>query len=459
MPGSRDAEASALVLAIADPAVVVDAGGHVIAWNDAAEREGLAGPDGLGREPGGRLDAADRALATPLALADGGRLLAWAHEADVSPEAIAGEKARILEHLAPGVAHDLINQVGGIQSFLSVIGSGDERDRQLLDETAAKAVATVRSFQDLVRTRRTGATDVAAVTLIDEALAMAAHPLAEVAVTSDVAVDLPALRVEPSDVRQALFALLVNAMDALGWPAARGALRVVARRSDTGVVIAVEDDAATIPPALRDRLFDLRPPSACGRAPLDLAVARHLARTAGGDLRAESGDGRGNRFVLELPSEDAAARRTAHGAGVSTGADGPDPAAFATAARSPSSGAAAILVCDDDDAIRTLIVRVLKRDGVDAVGAADGDAALGVLAERPVTLVVADHHLGSMSGLDLYTRAVELHPKLRGRFVLVSGDAGDASLVTFAREHGLPVVEKPFDVNDLARLVRALAAC
>jgi hypothetical protein len=53
---------------------------------------------------------------------------------------------------------------------------------------------------------------------------------------------------------------------------------------------------------------------------------------------------------------------------------------------------------------------------------------------------------------------VELHPDLRGRFVLVSGDAGDAALVAFAREHGLPVVEKPFDVNDLARLIQVVAA-
>jgi CheY-like chemotaxis protein len=71
--------------------------------------------------------------------------------------------------------------------------------------------------------------------------------------------------------------------------------------------------------------------------------------------------------------------------------------------------------------------------------------------------MVADHHLGAMSGLELYRRAVDLQPGLRDRFVLVSGDAGDGELVAFVREHGLRVVEKPFDVNDLARLIRAAA--
>jgi len=38
------------------------------------------------------------------------------------------------------------------------------------------------------------------------------------------------------------------------------------------------------------------------------------------------------------------------------------------------------------------------------------------------------------------------------------GAFGDPELVAFAHEHGVPVVEKPFDVNDLARHVREAAA-
>ena len=317
----------------------------------------------------------------------------------------------------------------------------------------------MKAFEDLVRTRRTGAADVAPARLIADALAMAAHPLQEVAVAVDVAGDLPDVRAEPGDLRQAFLALVVNALDALGWPVARGALRVDARRSGPRVAISVEDDAAGIPASALPRLFDPRPPREAGRAPLDLAVARHLARQAGGDLRAEVLGVRGNRFVLELPVH-AAGSAPGDGAARADAAS-PEPAPATTGAAPATTGndpgAPTILVCDDDEPIRTLIVRVLRRDGVEALGAASGEAALGLLAERPVALVVADHHLGAMSGLDLYRRAVELRPGLRGRFVLVSGDAGDAALVAFAMEHGLRIVEKPFDVNDLARLVREAA--
>jgi CheY-like chemotaxis protein len=244
----------------------------------------------------------------------------------------------------------------------------------------------------------------------------------------------------------------VNALDALGWPVARGELRVSARHAARRVEVVVEDDAAAIPASALAGLFDPRPPVDAGRSPLDLAVARHLLRGAGGDLRAEIGEGRGNRFVLELPVAPAADAVDA--------VAGMDPDA-----RDPTRpnadrphGTAQVLVCDDDDSIRSLIVRVLRHDGLEAIGAATGEAALSLLAERPVGLVIADHHLGTTSGLDLYRRAVELRPALRGRFILVSGDAGDAGLVAFAHEHAVPVVEKPFDVTDIARLARELTA-
>jgi len=462
--GSRDeTPGTSVPEAIADPAAVVDAEGRVVAWNDAAELAGLAGPEAAGREPGGLPNAADWRRAVTVDLADGWQLVVWPATATIGDEDVARQQARILEHLAPGVAHDLVNQVGGIQSFLRVTDAADEHDRRLLQEAAAKAVETVKAFQDLVRTRGGGETALSPARLVGDALALAAHPLQEVVVTVDVADDLPDVHGAPGDLRQALLAVVVNTLDALGWPLARGALLVQAHVVRGVVELAIEDDAPAVPNSALARLFDPRPPPESGRAPLDLAVARHLVRQAGGDLRAEVAQPRGNRFVFELPVHD---RRLVHrgtdpgrAGAASTPGDTRTPANAGGAAAGPATGAGTntILVCDDDPSIRSLIVRVLRREGADAIGAASGEEALVLLGTPGVSLVVADHHLGAMSGPDLYRRAIELRPELRGRFLLVSGDPGDASLVSFARDHGLPVVEKPFDVDELGRLVRRAA--
>jgi signal transduction histidine kinase/CheY-like chemotaxis protein len=440
---------AALLSRLEDPAVIVDATGAVMDWNDAAAAAGLVPGEGTGRATADAVGPGRTSGAVRLDLADGSMLLVWPATATVGDDDIARQRVRILEHLAPGVAHDLINQVGGIQSFLQVADGFDRGDRRLLDETAARAIETVKAFQDLVRSRRTGAVDVSPSRLVGDALALAAHPLQEVAVTVDVPDDLAPVHGEPGDLRQALLAVIVNTLDALGWPVAHGELRVSARPVGDGVALIVEDDAPTIPTATLPRLFDPRPPAASGRAPLDLAVGRHLLRVAGGDLRAEPAGVPGNRFVLALPVPEAVSEPDdVEGLTESRAAEG------AKRTNGPTAAAGTVIVWDDDESIRALIVRVLGRTDVEAVPAGSRDAALRLIETRPVNLVVAGHHPGSMAAIDLYRRAVDLRPELLGRFVLLSDEARDPDLLALAGSQGLAVIEKPFDVDHLALVIR-----
>ena len=262
---------------------------------------------------------------------------------------------------------------------------------------------------------------------------------------------------EPAHVRQALLAILVSAMDGLGWPAARGSIRLAARPTGGRVELSIEDDGPTISGAAVDGWFEAPAGSVAGRDALDLAVARHLARLADGDCAYAPRAGGGNRFVLALPAAE-----QPNGAGDTdvpeAAADGEPEAGDAGLTATPSSNAA-ILVCDDEASVRSLVVRVLRRAGLETAEAASGEAALDVVATGTVGVVVADHHLGSMTALELYTLAVAADPALRGRFILMSGDAGQEALVDFARSHGLRVVAKPFvDLQQLPALVREVAS-
>jgi len=150
--------------------------------------------------------------------------------------------------------------------------------------------------------------------------------------------------------------------------------------------------------------------------------------------------------VLALPS-----------GGESGRAGEPEDDGQAATTRDATPGRTMILVCDDEDSVRSLVVRVLRRAGLEAEEAATGLAALAVVETGRVSAIVADHHLGAMSGLELYALAVASDPALRGRFVFMSGDAGDGALADFASANGLPVVAKPFaDLRGLAALVRDL---
>ena len=63
--------------------------------------------------------------------------------------------------------------------------------------------------------------------------------------------------------------------------------------------------------------------------------------------------------------------------------------------------AARILVVEDDDSLRRVTQAQLERSGYQTATAADVDAALDVLREQPVDLVLTDLNLPGQSGLEL----------------------------------------------------------
>jgi CheY-like chemotaxis protein len=139
-------------------------------------------------------------------------------------------------------------------------------------------------------------------------------------------------------------------------------------------------------------------------------------------------------------------------------------AAAATGAEVRTDGAAAaapgqltVLVCDDEAAIRRLVVRVLERDGVRAIVAPDGPAALAAIAATPVDVVLTDHRMAGMSGIELYDRAVEARPQLRTRFAIMSGEPGSDELRGLVERAGVRLLPKPFDVPAIPALVREIA--
>lgn len=114
---------------------------------------------------------------------------------------------------------------------------------------------------------------------------------------------------------------------------------------------------------------------------------------------------------------------------------------------------ARILVCDDHDLLRGLIVSQLAEAGHDVVAAASAAEAGALLDAGPLDLVVLDLHLGAQSGL-----VVLEDVRARGStpVILLSGDfAGPGE--AYARRYGADaVLPKPFEAEQLSDVVRSL---
>lgn len=96
---------------------------------------------------------------------------------------------------------------------------------------------------------------------------------------------------------------------------------------------------------------------------------------------------------------------------------------------------ARILVTDDDEAIRALLVQQLRRDGHDAVPSASGEETLRLLRQSDFDLVLLDLNMPGMSGEDVLNRIVS-DPRLRETPVIMVSSAVDQENVLRCIESG-----------------------
>lgn len=104
-----------------------------------------------------------------------------------------------------------------------------------------------------------------------------------------------------------------------------------------------------------------------------------------------------------------------------------------------------VLVVDDEPTVRALVAERLEAEGYRTRRAADGLAALDLLAEDGIDLIVADVQMPCLDGPSLVRRMRHLGHSLP--VVLVSGG------VRRSGRDGSPFASKPFDADHLVATV------
>ena len=464
-------QAAMLVAALADAAVVLAPDGRVLEWNTAAEAE-----LGLTQAAAGRtlaeLALQDRPGSTTLPLSgrgDGsaGAVVTWTGGAGQAEPDLILQKAGALARLAPGVAHDMRNHIGGFKAFGSLLRSIDAlsgADLDLLDQLDAASDRAARLFEAftlLARQREPRRQALSLAKAVDGAMALAAFRMMNVSQSVTVPLDLPEVVADEHRRHQSLVASVVNALDALSRPDPQGTLtiRAVALPADSPrrVELTFEDDAPLVPAAARTTLFEAQ--LAAGgspRAGLDLVVARRLLEVDGGSLRYEESPEGANRLVVVLRTDaEPESEREAEPESEREAEPKHEP----DIARLPPAGhdALTVLACDDDESIRALLPRLLERAGVRVVSAGSGDEALEMLARMPVDAVISDYRMSGMSGIDLHVEVARRYPHLARRFVLMSGDPGEEPLASYVESAGIHILAKPFESGALKRLINDVA--
>jgi CheY-like chemotaxis protein len=170
---------------------------------------------------------------------------------------------------------------------------------------------------------------------------------------------------------------------------------------------------------------------------LGLSMVHGLAAQSEGALKLSSRPGEGTRVDLWLPVAQASAEASFEASDRPPEAD-------------PTSGPCTVLVVDDDGLVAKGTAAMLEDLGHTVLEAGSAAEALIVLEnERLVDLVITDHAMPDMTGMELARRLRNIRPELK--VILATGYAELPQ--TASPPMDLPRLAKPFLQADLARVI------
>jgi PAS domain S-box-containing protein len=368
------------------------------------------------------------------------------------------DQARRMEsigQLAGGIAHDFNNLLGVIINYAEFAAAELEElptvrdDVEQIQSAAHRAAALTNQLLMFSRNDGVSRRPLELNSILEELERLLRRVIGEhVTLETKFDPELWSVIADPSQIEQVVINLAVNARDAMpnGGPltietanveldeefvAGRSGLVEPGRHirltvSDAGVGM----DADTVERAF-EPFFTTKPkPQGTG---LGLATVYGAVRNHGGDIFLRSEPGVGTTVEIHLPAsevqEDAHLRE-----------DAP---------RRARGNSERVLVVEDEQSVRRMVVRALSTNGYDVVSFARAGEALELLRdpEEQIDLLLTDLVMPDLQGGELADRAIGLKPDLP---VLFMSGYSDLALHRVDKERdSVDLLEKPFTVNDL----------
>src|SRR6266566_7841262 len=117
---------------------------------------------------------------------------------------------------------------------------------------------------------------------------------------------------------------------------------------------------------------------------------------------------------------------------------------------------ACILVIDDEPLVVALMTDTLELEGYEVETAKNGREALEKIAARSYDVLLSDLRMPELDGVGLYRELEQQHPRLLPRLAFVSGTTEPPEYASFLERTGATVLNKPFALVNLQRLVQRL---
>ncbi len=365
--------------------------------------------------------------------------------------------------LAGGIAHDFNNLLTGVLGYASLSKmslSATDKVQTFLTEIENTAVRAADLCKQMLAYSGKGRfvvqlLDVSA--LVHETTQLLHLSIAKnVVLRLNLSKDLPPIKADPTQLRQVVMNLVINASEALGDKSGTislttGIVRVDAEYLDSTVLserlpeadyifIEVADNGCGMSAETKARIFEpFFTTKFTGRG-LGLSAVLGIVRGHHGAMKVYSEQGKGTMFKLLFPIAEG------HAVPLSAVADG----------ESAFRGSGFILVVDDEETVRTVSARLLEALGFSVILAQDGGDAVEKFKARrsEIRAVLMDLTMPHMNGEEAFRHLRAIDPDVR--VLLMSGFSEQEAVNRFTGKGLSGFIEKPFRSESLRAKLMAI---
>lgn len=368
------------------------------------------------------------------------------------------QKMEAVGQLAGGVAHDFNNLMTAITGYSALMLDDLEEDSLLrpdieeIKRAAERAAGLTRQLLAFSRKQMLQPKVLDLNTVVTDMHKMLERLIGEnILIISDLDPELACVEADPSQVEQVIMNLAVNARDAmpdggrltietrnLQLDDAYRAQRHVELAPGRYVMLAVSDTGCGIDADMQTRIFEpFFTTKELGKGTgLGLSTVHGIVVQSGGNIHVRSEIGLGTTFDIYLPQVEDVEEMVEEKVDETT----------------ILKGTQTILLVEDEETVRRLAARIIKRQGFHLLQAGDGIEALRVAEDYQfvIDLMLSDVVMPEMRGPELAEQIALTRPQMPVLFMSGYNDTG------LAEQAGVNFIQKPFAPKELLRRIHAV---
>jgi PAS domain S-box-containing protein len=365
--------------------------------------------------------------------------------------AARSDKLRALGELAAGVAHNLNNSLTVIQGRAQLLlmrssaEAGNKKSLEVITQAVGDCSQTLRRLLDFSRresTRHPIPVDLSELITSSVEIARPKWQATSAERTCSIEVHVnapqPAFTLgDSAELREVVLNLIFNAVDAMPQG---GTIEAGTRVEGKTARFWIADTGAGMPPEVIARIFEPFYTTKGERGTgLGLSASHGIIENHSGDINVISEPGKGTRFEVILPLQEAAS-----------------PVVAIPAMQAGSARSARVLVVEDEEKVRVLLNEAFRADGHDVIEATTGAEALKQLDNGEFDLMVCDLGLPELSGLHVARWVKEFRPDLP--VIIATGFAEMITEEDYQKARIDDVIRKPYSLTHVLNRANVLLA-